>query len=894
MKPALVTTNLTSAATSFVGRSGDVAAIAERLDEGRLVTLVGPGGIGKTRLALRFAEERLGAFTALGGGGVWFCDLSEARSVAEIVGVVASTLGAKLEGRGTDAGRSESLGRAIARRGHVLLVLDNFDALVAHAPATVGEWLRIASSARFLVTSRGSLDLMGEQLWSLSPLRRDEAIELFGRRARQVQPAFDVEAEREAVASVVDAIDRIPLAIELAATRMAVLSLAQLRQRLDQPLEILSARREVGRHSSMRRTVLESVDILTGVQRRLFVACAELRNGFTLEAAEGIVGDLVLPRRAVMDELGVLVQNSLLRVQVAPGDAARYAFFEIIRDVAQELRETFDLDALRARYVTYYATLAQGLTRGEGARRGAERDLENFQRAHQLAVGLATQQRSPARAQEAVAIALSLEPILSARGLARASAGLFAGTLDALDALESRDSASRARVLLSLGNARRELGETSRARADFELGLDAATEAQEPGLAAVALTRLGDASDLSGDTGAAHQRFDQALSLLAAAPDGAVRSRREAEVYLRLGHAQRREGALAAARASIRLAAERYLALGEDEGLCSALYELAVVEMFSGAHAEAFARFDEGLEIAHRSEVRVVFGALKTARGCLLQDLGRLDEALEHHAEAARVFGEAGSRYREGSATYYLATTYLERGDAREAHSMLRRARVCFEDTGATRYEALIASCQASVHAALGDLERAASAITEAERAAAQVRNEPALSANVAIHRLALELRRGLSNRRDSAVATATALVEESPSDDTRFALRVLELGGRGEPSAHEALVVFAGGRGFRLPGGADVELPERSPLRRILLHFARRRGEAPGEVVTLEEIVRAGWPEEKIGTDAALNRAYVALTALRKLGLRGLLLSGGGGYALSQALIVRLEDKGH
>ena len=428
----------------------------------------------------------------------------------------------------------------------------------------------------------------------------------------------------------------------------------------------------------------------------------------------------------------------------------------------------------------------------------------------------------------------------------------------------------------------------------FDLALAAATRAGEPGLAAVALTRLGDAADLSGDTAAARLRFDDALALLVDAPADAARTRREAEVYLRLGHAYRREGELVAARESIGRAAERYRVLGEDEGLASAMYELAVVEMFAGAHDEAFARFDEGLDVARRSEARVVFGALKTARGCLLQDLGRLDDALEHHAEAARVFAEAGSRYREGSATYYLATTYLERGDAREAESMLRRARVCFEGTGATRYVALVAGCQASALAAHGDLEGAARSIAEAEQAAELVRNEPALSANVAIHRLALELRKGATTSVEAAITTASALVDTNPTDDTRFALRVLKAGTGGERPGREALLVFAGGGGFRAPRGDEVVLPERSPLRRILLHFARRRIDAPGEVVTLDEIVAAGWPDEKIGTDAALNRAYVALTSLRKMGLRGLLVHGGGGYALSQAVAVRLEDKAH
>jgi hypothetical protein len=163
----------------------------------------------------------------------------------------------------------------------------------------------------------------------------------------------------------------------------------------------------------------------------------------------------------------------------------------------------------------------------------------------------------------------------------------------------------------------------------------------------------------------------------------------------------------------------------------------------------------------------------------------------------------------------------------------------------------------------------------------------------VRVHRLALELRKRAWRDAEVVVSEATRLVAASPSDDSRFALRVLCAARKGESRDHEALVVWSAGRAFRAPGAAvAVELPPRSPLRRLLEHLAQRRIESPGEVVTLEQLVRAGWPSEKIGAEAALNRAYVALASLRKLGLRGLLLHGGGGYALSQAVVVRIEDK--
>jgi tetratricopeptide (TPR) repeat protein len=276
-----------------------------------------------------------------------------------------------------------------------------------------------------------------------------------------------------------------------------------------------------------------------------------------------------------------------------------------------------------------------------------------------------------------------------------------------------------------------------------------------------------------------------------------------------------------------------------------------------------------------------------------LQDLGRLDEALEHHAEAARVFHEVGSRYREASALYYLATTYLERREPAEAILGLRRARERLVGVGATRYEALTSGALASAHASLGDLEAAKAALEAAEDAAARVKSEPALVANVRIHRMAFEVRSGARTDFDRALDEARALVDVHPTDDSRFALRTLAAVSRAAPPPRATLLVEIGGGAFKLPdASAAVRLPARSPSRRILDALAARRTDRPGEVLTIDEVIAAGWPGEKVGSDAALNRAYVALASLRKMGLRGILLQGGGGYFLSDVVATRRCDE--
>ena len=373
----------------------------------------------------------------------------------------------------------------------------------------------------------------------------------------------------------------------------------------------------------------------------------------------------------------------------------------------------------------------------------------------------------------------------------------------------------------------------------------------------------------------------------------------EAETYLRSAHAHRREGGLAGAEVAVTESVARYRRLGHDEGLGAALYEAAVIAMFQARGEVAMARFDEGLVVARRADARATIGALTTARGGLLQEQGALDEALFHHAEAARIFRELGSRYRETSALYYLASAYLERGDASEAERLLVQALERARGVGSPRYEALIESARAVALGQLGDGAAASEAIERARRSQARCEREPALAATVAIHGFTVELATVAAEdraaRRGQVTSEARALVEAHPSDDSRFALRVLVAQGRATPpDERRALRIGRGGESFALPGEERaVDLSRRAPLSRVLLLLATRRREAPGEPVPVEEIIRAGWPDERIEARSALNRAYVALATLRKLGLRGVMQTNAGGYCLSPAVAVRFLEAG-
>jgi tetratricopeptide (TPR) repeat protein len=417
-----------------------------------------------------------------------------------------------------------------------------------------------------------------------------------------------------------------------------------------------------------------------------------------------------------------------------------------------------------------------------------------------------------------------------------------------------------------------------------------AEAASDPALAAVAHLRIGEILDVTGSTEDARARFSKTLELLAASPEDALRVVREAETYLRIAHAFRREGALDRAELAVGEATARYRRLEHDEGLAGVLYEGAVIAMFQNRAEIALARFDEGLVIARRAGARTIAAALTTARGGLLQEMRRFDEALVHHADAAGVFRELGSRYREASALYYLGTAYLDTGDPKEADRFFAQALECGRAVGAPRYEALMQGGRAIALDMLGDCATSREAFASAERAQAACRTEGALAATLAIHRLTLGLPKDPMSRA-AAEASAHALADAHPSDDSRFALRMclgaLNPETRGTPAS---LVVYDRGRAFRLPRARQItDLSHRVPLRAILRLLAEKRALMPGATVSVEDIICAGWPGESIDVEAAMNRVYVALAALRRLGLRELLVTGAGGYMLSPAVGIAL-----
>ena len=359
--------------TRLIGREGEVAALCDLLAQGesRLVTLTGPGGTGKTRLAQEVAAAMRDHFR----GGVWFVDLSPLTDATLVVPTVAAVLGVR-EAVGEPL--RASLSRYLRDR-HLVLVLDNFEQVLDAAP-DVAALLASSPKLVILATSREPLRLRGEREFPLLPLplptadrlpaiealARVPAVALFVERATARSPGFALmEENAAAVAAICHRLDGLPLAIELAAARINVLPPSALLARLEKRLPLLTGggRDLPVRQRTMRDAIAWSYDLLAPEEQWVFRHLAVFAGGFTLEAAEAVAAPVeTLP---VLDGVIALVEQSLLRQVFSSDDEPRYLMLETVREFGLErLAAAGEEDEARQRHAEHYLRLSDYLARG--------------------------------------------------------------------------------------------------------------------------------------------------------------------------------------------------------------------------------------------------------------------------------------------------------------------------------------------------------------------------------------------------------------------------------------------------------------------------------------------------------------------------------------------------
>jgi predicted ATPase len=895
--------------TRFFGREEALARLDAWWASGAaLCTLVGPGGMGKTRLARRFARRELARHEA---ERVVFCDLSEVRGGDELVAALARALG--VPPGAADPGAE--LAAVLAARQGTLLILDNFEHVVAPGRAVVTRWAEAGLEARLLVTSREALGLPGEERIELGPLGDDEARDLLDDRVRTARAGEPLLPAEQAVArELVRRLDGIPLALELCASCAEVLSLPEIGARLDRRFHLLRDERAAAgaRHATLEVAIAWSWELLAPAEQRGLARCSVFHGGFAVDAAEAVL-DPGAGAPAALAVVQALRRKSLLHGGAGrgAGGRSRLGLYESIRLFAAQQLAGDDRDAVLDRHAAHYAARAARLdaARGPGA---GEALQELAEERDNLGAALAW---SAGRAPRAAAtLALALDGLHAARGPAGARAGLLEAATAAAE--RTGDAALAARVLGRRGEAAVARGELAAAVTDLEEARRRAAACGARAVEGAALRWLTHVHWRRFDRDACVARGEEALALALALGDPSL----EAGVRRELGDAHRVLDRRAEAEEQLTAALALHRALGEpreeaadltrlaaffgnsrmlhrardvllevhalhraldnpaDEGTSLRLLALATYEL--GELPAAVAQAEDALTLARQCGDRASEVLVLRMLAVLLLELDREDEALASARAGLSLCARHGSPRAEGDLFVSIACAHLLGGRDDAAVEAIGEAIARAERTGDREIEGQALGLRAVALAARGAEGEALAALALARARLAGVIDDA--------YRAALDVLEGVLDA-DGGVARvarleAGGLVEGSA---VRGALRIVATR-RGRAAAGPAGVsppspfeIEPDGRWFRAPGATRVSLARRPSLAALLAALLRQSRAAPGVGLPWEALLAAGWPGERVQRHAAKNRVQVAVRTLRRDGLEPVLRTVDEGYLL-------------
>lgn len=819
--------------TPLIGRDAERAQLAASLGDESLTTLTGPPGIGKTRMAVEAHRE-------WGEGPAVWVDASNVTSADELCASVADSLGMRLSW--VDLGDPVmELAYALETRGSILVVFDEAEGAIAALGEVVPRWAAEAPAARVLVTSRARIGVAGESLVEVGPLATESVdgasagLQLVLQHAGTELPA-DAQ-ERQALERLVLALDGVPLALELVASRLRVLSPSEMLERFaSRGLSAIETRH--GRRSPLHDALQDSWQRLVPEEQSALARCTVFAGAFDTTAAEAVLGG------DAVDLLHVLRDHSLL----ARG-GNRHRLYTPVRAFAAERLDELELreSTLRA-HVSHYAELSRtevaelrGAQHGEALAaltdaldelRGAWRVAEGSEKRDlTLAIVAVLAERGPVDSALELLDAMPPDPGLL---VARARVLEVSGQIDdALTALETAADELTDPIELTLCFARRAACELARG------GIDAAVVHADRALELAPERDPCRVEALRQRAIVAHARGD-----LDDAADHYERGRRLAEAL----SLPQRAAQLRADIGTVRLQEQRF-----DEA------------------REHYAAAVESLDPALAP---VALGLAEGNLAILEQELGDLERAAELHARGIARLQAVGHRLYVAHLSAYAGAVEHERGELEAAIPLYERALEGLRRVGDLRLTALVAAMRGAAEAERGRVAAATEAFDEAADALERI-EDPGIHRAVALHRLHLALTEEPVASRPNAVAELESAAEAEathPSDDARIAMRLLDRRlGRG------ALTLSLSDGSVTLPDGREIDLGTRAALWQIAVGLGRAHAE--DRALDSHDLLELGWPGETVNVESGLNRVKVALSTLRKLGLREVLVRGEGGY---------------
>jgi predicted ATPase/DNA-binding SARP family transcriptional activator len=672
--------NLPAPVTSFVGRHAELAEAGKLLRRSRLVTLTGPGGSGKTRLAVELARACVESFP----DGGWLVELEAVSDPAMVPASLAAALGI---GESASLGVTAEPARPLTdkvidylRGKELLVVLDNCEHLIEACAELADRVLRSSAKSRFLVTSRERLGVSGEALLAVPPLTvpsdhdvalgeiaGSEAVQLFADRAADVQPGFVLDASTAAaVSGICRRLDGIPLGIELAAARVRILPPAQIAERLDDHFGLLTSgsRGVLPRHQTLRGAIEWSYGLLAGPERELFCRLSVFAGGFTLEAAEEVCRNGGGDSPGVLESLSRLVDQSLVSSS-SSGGQARFRMLETLRRYAGErLAESGAAEELRRRHAEFFLRLAE---RAEPLLRGPSQgvwlgvlsaDRDNFGAALDWAV-----RRDP---DTAVRLTSALAYFWL---IGRRRSEVRQRLAEAVDLARGVSPANRAKALVYAGLLGCVEGRLDEAGAQAREAYELSKSAADPWVVALCEAILGLAVGLRGEFGQAGELLEAGRSRFCKAGEdwGA------AIATMFLGYVSVFTAAPERAWALAGESLDGFRAAGDLWGQTMALELLGLLARRSGAYEEAVSAYEEALGVVRDLGLRDEVPFLLADLGDLQVRIGDFESAALLHKEALDLAQDLGARDAAALARSGLAMAARRQGDyelARELHML--------------------------------------------------------------------------------------------------------------------------------------------------------------------------------------------------------------------------------